>query len=81
MKLIVDEQALSYNAGGGLEISIQGCYGDSSYPKTELGEAPTPTQLYVEIWEDNLRVHFWNGDSEEPVRCLTVPMKELRKKG
>ncbi len=44
----------------GLEINVEGFQHDPTSADSE------PTQIYVEIYEGKLRVHVWDGSSEDP---------------
>lgn len=52
-----------------LEIQVPGFKGDSGDP---------PTQIMVEFYEGKLRVHVWDGSSED--YCQTIRIPRARKK-
>jgi hypothetical protein len=56
---------LDNNAGGGgLEIKFPGFVGNP--------ECPDEAQLFVEYYEEKLRVHVWNGNND-PVTTELLP--------
>jgi hypothetical protein len=49
----------------GLEITVEGFAGDTGSVK--------PSQVFIELYEGNLRVHVWNGNDEDPTASVTIP--------
>lgn len=59
---------LDNNAGGGgLEIKFPGFAGNP--------ECPDEAQLFVEYYEEKIRVHVWNGNSD-PITTELLPEGE-----
>jgi hypothetical protein len=50
----------------GLEIGVRG-FMDS--PDTDPN---FPSQIYIEVYEGKLRVHVWDGSSENPVSTTEI---------
>jgi hypothetical protein len=49
---------------GGLEIAVDGFPGDPG--------GVQPVQVFLEVYEGNLRVHVWTGESEDPSHTAEI---------
>jgi hypothetical protein len=52
----------------GLKIGVKGFLGDTG--------GKDVSQIYVEIYEGNLKVHVWDGSSQDPVSITILPVPE-----
>lgn len=66
MRCIVNSLDLSH--GNGLEIVVKGFQHE---PGAEIG---CGAQVFVEIWEGKLRIHVWDGSSQDPQTTIIEPM-------
>jgi len=62
MRVELNEKEL----GSGLEIGVVGFAADSA------AVAYQPTQVYLEVVNNELRVHIWNG-GEDPAYSISIP--------
>ncbi len=62
MKLELKPDEIAYPKG--LEIAVDGFAGDKGGVKL--------SQVFVEVFEGNLRVHVWQGNSEDPAVSVTI---------
>jgi hypothetical protein len=63
MRLELKSDDIAYP--NGLEVAIEGFASDTGGIR--------PSQVFVEVYEGNLRVHVWNGDDEGPTVSVTIP--------
>jgi hypothetical protein len=67
MKLVLRKEEINSNGGpGGLEIAVEGFQGDVSVQ---------PVQIYLEYYHRKLRVHVWDGSSEDCVSTIIPKAK------
>ena len=57
---------LKYENNRTLEISVEGFRGDPS--------CVVPIQVYIEVYEGKLRVHVWDGSSQDPQSLVIDPL-------
>ena len=62
MQLIIRPEQIAYSKGG-LTISVEGFKGDRNHPIV--------SQVFIELYENKLRVHVWNGE-EDPVSSVEI---------
>lgn len=66
---------LTFEKGGlgtashGLEIGV---FGFRDNPTTAL---EFPSQIFIEVYEEKLRVHVWDGTSEDPQTIIIDPLQ------
>ena len=63
MKLELKPEQIQYP--NGLEIAVEGFTGDLGGTK--------PSQVLIELYEGELRVHVWNGNDEDAVASIFIP--------
>jgi hypothetical protein len=66
MRIELDGKRLGYGCDG-LEIGITGFEANPTDAENE------PSQVFIEVYEGQLRVHVWGGHSQDPVTTLISP--------
>ena len=67
MRLEFDKFSLG-TASQGLEISV------AVFKSNPVDAESDPVQVYIEIYEGKLRVHVWDGSSEDPQSIVIDPL-------
>ena len=67
MRIELNADSLGINSQG-LEIGIKGFKSSPTDVDSE------PTQVYIEIYEGKLRVHVWDGSSQDPQSIVIDPL-------
>ena len=62
MRIEVEKEQIGENHG--IEMAVRGFQGDTGV---------IPTQVYVEYYEDKLKVYVWDGSDEDPVFVREIP--------
>jgi hypothetical protein len=68
MRLVLDKNSLGSD-GAGLEIGVKGFKSSPTDADSER------TQVYIEIYEGKLKVHVWDGSSEDPSTVEINPIQ------
>jgi hypothetical protein len=71
MRIELDADSLGYGCKG-LEIGVLGFQSNPTDAKNE------PSQVFVEIYEGQLRVHVWDGFSQDPTTTV-IPVQTATK--
>jgi hypothetical protein len=66
MRIELDGKRLGYGCDG-IEIGI------SSFESNPTDAEDQPSQVFIEVYEGQLRVHVWDGHSQDPVTTLIAP--------
>jgi len=66
MRIELDGKRLGYGCDG-LEIGISGFESNPTDAETE------PSQVFIEVYEGQLRVHVWDGHSQDPATTVIAP--------
>ena len=67
MRIELDANSLGYGCDG-LEIGVRGFQSNPTDADNE------PCQIFIEIYEGQLRVHVWDGFSQNPATTV-IPVK------
>ena len=58
-RIVIDPKEIDHQAGRtGIEIEVKGYKGDMT--------DANPSQVFIEVYEGQLKVHVWNGTDEDP---------------
>jgi hypothetical protein len=66
MRIELDANSLGYGCKG-LEIGVIGFQSNPTDTEDE------PSQVFIEVYEGQLRVHVWDGHSQDPATTLIAP--------
>jgi len=67
MKLVFDEHTLGTGTEG-LEISVKGFKSSPTDHESDL------VKIFIEVYDGKLRVHTWDGSSEDPASVVIDPL-------
>jgi len=67
MKLVFDEHILGTGSEG-LEISVKG------FKSSPTDHESDPIQVFIEHYDGKLRIHAWDGSSQDPASVVIDPL-------